>query len=554
MHPASDRRGDVALGASRAQRLWSPAELLEASGGRLARAGQALLQLQREQGNCHVQRMVAAARQTGRDAPVVQPKPVLGQPGDRYERVAELTAQQVAARRPISGIGRVLDGAPAAAAVDPRVQREIGGARRCGKPLPDGVRRPMEQAYGADFTAVRTHSDARADQLTRSLDALAFTTGRDIFFRRGAYTPASSAGQRLLAHELTHVIQQRGGSPGSPEAERGSTARIQRYLFGPFTCYPSLDAYKAALGGKFKASLVELEESLVAYEMYCPRDERRKGKSANALSPTEAANARPLLTRVLAAIDQALLGEEPLTENERAATEKLRLITQDELTITVKQAAKTFAGQHAEPTDEEREHIKSDPEYLTGWLKRQPFYRQWEWQGAGMCQPAANEIFTRLRGSVFNQDDGGRVKIRAIKAYAPPGLGKQYADYVNHFVTVVNFGAQEFVVDPTMSQFLGSGKPLIAPGPAWADLMRSARAHFGNLRYVEPRSVEWGNFDSVIAALDYAPHPDTAKREARARKAQQREGKSGITSQAMIMFVLILAILAAGGIYYGLGA
>jgi hypothetical protein len=65
MHPAPGRGGDVALGARGARRLRSSAVLLEASGGRLARVGAALLQLQREQGNRHVQQVVAALRQTG---------------------------------------------------------------------------------------------------------------------------------------------------------------------------------------------------------------------------------------------------------------------------------------------------------------------------------------------------------------------------------------------------------------------------------------------------------------------------------------------------------
>ena len=66
----------------------------------------------------------------------------------------------------------------------------------------------MEQAFGADFGGVRVHTDSDSDALSQSLQARAFTTGKDIFFSSGEYDPSSSAGQHLLAHELTHTIQQ----------------------------------------------------------------------------------------------------------------------------------------------------------------------------------------------------------------------------------------------------------------------------------------------------------------------------------------------------------
>lgn len=72
----------------------------------------------------------------------------------------------------------------------------------------------MERALGADFGGVRVHTDERADALNRSLRARAFTTGADIFFRRGAYDPASPGGREVLAHELTHVVQQQGMPAG----------------------------------------------------------------------------------------------------------------------------------------------------------------------------------------------------------------------------------------------------------------------------------------------------------------------------------------------------
>jgi len=68
----------------------------------------------------------------------------------------------------------------------------------------------MEQAFGADFSDVRVHSDSEANLLNQQLSARAFTTARDIFFRQDEYSPGSERGKKLIAHELTHVVQQEG--------------------------------------------------------------------------------------------------------------------------------------------------------------------------------------------------------------------------------------------------------------------------------------------------------------------------------------------------------
>ena len=65
------------------------------------------------------------------------------------------------------------------------------------------------KSMGHDFSDVQVHKDAEADQLNKQVHAEAFTTGKDIFFREGKYDPVSDQGQKLLAHELTHVVQQR---------------------------------------------------------------------------------------------------------------------------------------------------------------------------------------------------------------------------------------------------------------------------------------------------------------------------------------------------------
>jgi hypothetical protein len=91
------------------------------------------------------------------------------------------------------------------------VERKLTSLRGTGSPLPDDVRAFMEPRFGADLGGVRLHSGGEAAQLSQQLQAKAFTHGRDIYFGSGNYDPGTASGKRLLAHELTHVIQQSGG-------------------------------------------------------------------------------------------------------------------------------------------------------------------------------------------------------------------------------------------------------------------------------------------------------------------------------------------------------
>ena len=119
-------------------------------------------------------------------------------------------------------------------AVDAGVGAAIQQARSGGQPLADGVRVPMQQAFGADFGGVKVHNDARADHLNHLIQAKAFTTGQDIFFRQGAYEPGSRRGQELIAHELAHVAQQ----TETPGARKGV---VQRFALQGATSAPRID-------------------------------------------------------------------------------------------------------------------------------------------------------------------------------------------------------------------------------------------------------------------------------------------------------------------------
>jgi hypothetical protein len=97
-------------------------------------------------------------------------------------------------------------------AATPNLETSIQGARGSGQPLDENIRQPMEKAFGGvDFSQVKVHNDTQSDQLNKSIQARAFTTGTDVFFRGGEYNPGSRGGQELIAHELTHVVQQNEG-------------------------------------------------------------------------------------------------------------------------------------------------------------------------------------------------------------------------------------------------------------------------------------------------------------------------------------------------------
>jgi hypothetical protein len=159
------------------------------------------------------------------DAPKPTPAPV-----DAMRKVASSAGNAAFARFAEPGSGLLPGGR-----VHPDVESAIGAARGGGRALDAPVRDRVGDALGDPLADVRVHADERADTLARSVSARAFTTGSDIFFAHGEYRPRTTDGDALLAHELTHVVQQRGSPTTGPltvtdaggalEAEAEATAR-----------------------------------------------------------------------------------------------------------------------------------------------------------------------------------------------------------------------------------------------------------------------------------------------------------------------------------------
>jgi hypothetical protein len=122
------------------------------------------------------------------------------------QRVGNRAVQRFLAQRSAANAPMLVD-----EQVAQRINRERGG----GQTLDSSLQTLATEAMGHDLSGVRVHTSREADALSRDLSAQAFTTGRDIFFRAGAYDPHSAGGRELIAHELTHVVQQRSGIVGS---------------------------------------------------------------------------------------------------------------------------------------------------------------------------------------------------------------------------------------------------------------------------------------------------------------------------------------------------
>ncbi len=198
---------------------------------------------------------------------LIQAKLIVGPADDPYEREAERVAAQVASggvtASEVSALQEPAEvqAMPAAPAVGPaggeappEVARALAANRGAGAPLPEPTRATMEQHFGADLSAVRVHTGPQAEQLNRQLGAQAFTWGNDIYMGAGKYNPATQTGQRLLAHELTHVVQQAGGARRQVRRLMASTllkelageARADVKL-GKLTLRKMSTAYKAVL-------------------------------------------------------------------------------------------------------------------------------------------------------------------------------------------------------------------------------------------------------------------------------------------------------------------
>jgi peptidoglycan hydrolase-like protein with peptidoglycan-binding domain len=179
-----------------------------------------------------------------------QPKLTISEPGDSFEREADRVADQVMRmadpqvravpapptvqracaaceeeeKAKLQAKRRSSDAGPPAASA-PRIVHEV--LRSPGQPLEAATRAFMEPRFGHDFSGVRVHTDGKAAESARAVNARAYTVGKDVVFAAGQFMPTAHTGQRLLAHELAHVMQQ---STNQTAPESGGSAMLQRTI------------------------------------------------------------------------------------------------------------------------------------------------------------------------------------------------------------------------------------------------------------------------------------------------------------------------------------
>ncbi len=186
---------------------------------------------------------------------IIQPKLTVNTPGDVFEQEADRVAEQVLGmaegRNAVTPLPGLATGAQRKCSCggtcsgcqknrpegeDASAQMKSDGPSRGGgmeappivhetlnshgQPLDSATRAFMEPRFGHDFSSVRVHTGVRAAQSAEAMNARAFTTGRDLVFGRGEYAPRTREGQRLLAHELAHVVQQQSGGVSGQLVQR----------------------------------------------------------------------------------------------------------------------------------------------------------------------------------------------------------------------------------------------------------------------------------------------------------------------------------------------
>ncbi|HWS90143.1 MAG TPA: DUF4157 domain-containing protein [Pyrinomonadaceae bacterium] len=160
-------------------------------------AAATLLGLQRSHGNRFLRRRLAGLG--------VQPKCACGEGGATTCAGCAARQEETIRRRAAREVGDAQMMSEAA----PVVEEVLGSP---GQPLDGQAREFMESRFGHDFSGVRVHTDSRAAESARAVGALAYTVGQDVVFDEGQYQPRTREGRRLLAHELTHVVQQSGAA------------------------------------------------------------------------------------------------------------------------------------------------------------------------------------------------------------------------------------------------------------------------------------------------------------------------------------------------------
>ncbi len=209
---------------------------------------------------------------------IVHAKLEMTEPGDHDEQEAEAMAEAVVRSGKISRQISTGAGGSSGISLSPQMESRLAHLQGGGQPMPEGLMNMMERGFGQDFGHVRIHTDAEAAEMSSIINARAFTLGNDIYFNQGQFSPNTTEGQRLVAHELTHVVQGTGKVGRTPQAieseEQGSSISagdvaetilyISNLCNDIYSAFQSLKSYKEIyqLGKLFKELKVVADTEL----------------------------------------------------------------------------------------------------------------------------------------------------------------------------------------------------------------------------------------------------------------------------------------------------
>jgi hypothetical protein len=171
-------------------------------------------------------------------------------------KCAHCEQEEKAQRKPLSEFIQRKESSGATVASD-AMSRQLSSGRGGGNNMDAGTKNFMETRFGTDFSSVKIHTGGEAANMNRELNAHAFTLGNDIYFNEGKYQPASDSGKFLLAHELTHTIQQSGRigrkiqrfTAGCRQLMANSVPSLQRVLSGTAVHYAIMADFATTVPG-----------------------------------------------------------------------------------------------------------------------------------------------------------------------------------------------------------------------------------------------------------------------------------------------------------------
>lgn len=162
---------------------------------------------------------------------IVHAKLEMTSPQDAEEHEADVVANEIVSggkiRRKISQGGSGSSGIAVSSQMESQLSRLQGG----GQQMPSGLQSMMEKGFGRDLSQVRLHTDSDAATMSSSIQAKAFTLGNDIYFNQGQYSPETTEGQKLVAHEVTHVVQENGKLMRQDNSDSSFNTRLELQSF-----------------------------------------------------------------------------------------------------------------------------------------------------------------------------------------------------------------------------------------------------------------------------------------------------------------------------------